>query len=126
MAKAGGDGGSEIQSKIAKGEPVKANAVEGEDHERGDNGKAAGDMWDQIETCWWPASPVPVTLEVVIDTGGRPSLPPRMLRSQGPAGPSEAEGRGARHPGRGVLFSLPRGAPLFGRKSCRFAFVGRS
>ncbi len=126
-AKAGqGDGGSEARSDKAKGPQAKAKDVEGETDQPGDKGKATGDMWDQIETCWRPDSPVPVTLEVVVDTAGQLAIPPRILRPDG-ARLDELRLRAEAKAVQAVAACAPyrRGAPLAGRKTYRFAFVGR-
>ena len=121
-----GENGAQQQRSTAKGPQAKADAVEGEGDERGDKGRATGDMWDQIETCWRPDAAVPVTLEVVIDSGGRLAVPPRILRPDG-ARLDEPRLRAEARAVQAVASCTPfrSGAPLFGRKIYRFAFAGR-
>ena len=121
-----GENGAQQQRSRAKGPQAKADAVEGDGDERGDKGRAAGDMWDQIETCWRPDAPVPVTLEVVIDSGGRLAVPPRILRPDG-ARLDELRLRAEARAVQAVANCAPfrSGAPLFGRKIYRFAFAGK-
>ena len=121
-AKSSGDGGQAASSSRAQG-AAKAQAIEGKADERGDKGHASGDMWGEIQTCWKPEARVPVTLEVVIDNAGRLALPPRILRPEGAQLDEvrlKAESRAIEAVARCAPFKS--GAPLFGRKTYRFAF----
>ena len=121
-----GDSGADDQSAKAQGAQASGKAAEGVADDRGDKGHASGDMWGQIETCWRPEAAVAVTLEVVIDSGGRLALPPRILRPDGARLDERrliAEARAIQ----AVAACAPfrSGAPVFGRKTYRFAFAAK-
>ena len=118
-----GENGAADQSAQAKGKDSRAKAVEGHAEERGDQGHMTGDMWSQIETCWRPVAAVPITLEVVIDSYGRLAVPPRILRPQN-AAIDERRLHAEAVAVQAVAGCAPfrSGAPVFGRKTYRFAF----
>ena len=121
-----GDNGDAEQSARAQGQQVLGKAVQGLAADRGDMGRATGDMWGRIETCWRPEAAVVVTLEVVIDSSGRLALPPRILRPDGARLDERrliAEARAIQ----AVAACAPfrSGAPLFGKKTYRFAFAAK-
>ncbi len=122
-----GENGQARQTAKAKGADNKAVAVEGHADERGDTGHATGDMWGEIETCWRPVAPVPITLEVVINTSGGLALPPRILRPAG-APVDEKRLRAEASAVQAVADCAPfrSGAPVFGVKTYRFAFNPRN
>ncbi len=118
-----GEGGSQAQSAQAMG-AQHASAVQGSADERGDTGHMSGDMWSQLQTCWKPQAPVPVTLEVVIDSSGRLALPPRILRPDS-ATLDERRLRAEAQAIQAVAQCAPfhAGAPLWGRRTYQFAFA---
>lgn len=119
----------EIQSSHARAEPLApakppgVRAVEGHDQERGDLGHVSGDMWSELQTCWKPEAQVPVTLEVVVDSGGRLAAPPRILRPEHAVLDERrlhAEAKAIEAVAKCAPFTS--GAPLIGRTTYRFAF----
>jgi hypothetical protein len=118
-----GEGGQAGQSSKANGKDSHAKAVQGVADERGDEGHVNGDMWSQLQTCWRPEARVPITLEIVIDNAGRLALPPKILRPLGaPVDERRLHAEALAIQAVGDCAPFRSGAPVFGRKTYRFAF----
>jgi hypothetical protein len=92
--------------------------------QQGAQGQAEGELWGQIQICWKPTAAVPVVLEVVIDSSGRLAAPPAILRPAG-AALDEKRLKAEASAVQAVAACAPfrSGAPLFGKRTYRFAFA---